>query len=221
MMTRTKDGDVHVVRMQNGENSIDLDFLQALNEQLDAVETDSEGACAMVLTGEGKFFSTGLNLNFLMNASEEQRAQFGERILATFRRLILFPVPVVGALNGHAFAAGAFLALACDFRIQREDRGWFCVSEVDVGVPIGPSMSGLLKAKLAPAVAREAALTGKRYDGPAAVAAGISDAAASEENLIPEATKLAAGLAGKGRDIFRQIKAEMYREIADGYLPPS
>lgn len=218
-MNREKDGDVYVVRMQNGENKIDLDFLSAFNEQLDAVEKDSEGACAMVLTGEGKFFSTGLNLDFLMNASAEDRAEFGTRILATYRRFILFPVPVVGALNGHAFAAGAFLSLACDFRVQREDRGWFCISEVDVGVPIGASMGGLLKAKLAAPVAREAALTGKRYDGPAAVAAGICDATASEADLVSTAIAIAAPLAAKQRPIFAQVKAEMYREVADGYLP--
>lgn len=221
MMNRSKDGDVHVVRMCNGENRVDLDFLAALNRELDAVERDADGPCALVLTGEGKFFSTGLNLDFLMSATDEQRAEFGPLILRTYRRLILLPVPVVAALNGHAFAAGAFLALACDFRIQRRDRGWFCVSEVDVGVPIGKPMGGLLKGKLSPAVAREAALTGKRYDGPAALAAGISDAVASEEDLVAEAMKIAGGLASKGRDIFGQVKAELYREIADGYLDPS
>ena len=137
MMTLETDGIVHVLTMRNGENTIDLDFLAALNEKLDAVENEADGAAALVLTGEGKFFSNGLNLDFLMNASDDRRREFGTTMLATMRRLILFPVPVVGALNGHAFAAGCFVALACDFRIQREDRGWICVSEVDVGVPIG------------------------------------------------------------------------------------
>lgn len=220
MMTRTKEGDVHVVVMQNGENTIDLDFLAALNEHLDAVEQDADGPAALVLTGEGKFFCNGLHLDFLMNASEQDRRRFGRTMISTMKRLILFPVPVVAALNGHAFAAGCFLALACDFRIQREDRGWICVSEVDVGVPIGKPMMGLLNGKLTPAIAREAALTGKRYAADDAIAAGFCDAKASESDLLTEAKKIAAVLATKERGIFKAIKSDLYAEIAAGYVVP-
>lgn len=218
MMTRTKDGDVHVVTMQDGQNTIDLDFLGELNERLDEAEREGDGPAALVLTGEGKFFSNGLNLDFLTNADREARAEFGVTMLTTMRRLILFPLPVVAALNGHAFAAGAFVALACDFRIQREDRGWICVSEVDVGVPIGPPMIGLLNAKLPAASAREAALTGRRYDADAALAAGFVDAKASEAGLLPAATEHAAALSSKGRAIFSAIKKDLYAGIAEGYV---
>ena len=221
MMTRTKEGDVHVVRMHNGENRIDLDFLRALNEQLDAVEEEADGPAAMVLTGDGKFFSSGLNLDFLMSASDDDRKQFGKAMMETMRRFILFRVPVVAAVNGHAFAAGCFLALACDFRIQREDRGWVCVSEVDVGVPIGDAMMGLLKAKVPAATAREAALTGKRYGADDAIAAGFCDGKASEAELLPKAIEQAAALASKGRDIFGSIKEQLYRDIAERYVVPS
>jgi Delta3-Delta2-enoyl-CoA isomerase len=221
MMTRTKDGDVHVLTMQNGENTIDLDFLAALTEHLDAVEADAEGPGALVLTGEGKFFSNGLNLDFLMNASDDQRKQFGVAMMSMMKKLVLFPTPVIAALNGHAFAAGCFLALACDFRIQREDRGWICVSEIDVGVPIGKPMMGLLNGKLTPAVARQAALTGKRYAADDAIAAGFSDAKASESDLLGEATKVAATLAAKERQIFKSIKKELYGEIAARFVLPA
>ena len=63
---------------------------------------------------------------------------------------------VVAAVNGHAFAAGAFLAMACDFRLMRADRGWICISEIDVGVPIGAPMMGILRAKLPATSAAEA-----------------------------------------------------------------
>ncbi len=221
MMTRTKDDDVHVLVMQNGENTIDLDFLAEFGEHLDAVEQEAESPCALVLTGEGKFFSNGLNLDFVMNASDEDRKRFGATMLSTMKRLILFPVPVVAALNGHAFAAGCFVALACDYRIQREDRGWICVSEVDVGVPIGKPMMGLLNGKLPAATAREAALTGKRYAADDAIAAGFSDAKAPEADLLAEATKVAARLAVKKRAIFKAIKSDLYREIADRFEIPA
>ena len=219
MISREQDGSAHILRMQNGQNTIDLEFLAALNEQLDAVEKEtSDCAGAVVLTGEGKFFSNGLNLEFMTNATPDEQKLFGKNMLGTIRRLILFPLPVVAALNGHAFAAGCFLALACDFRIQREDRGWICVSEVDVGVPIGRPMMGLLTGKVPPQTAREAALTGKRYTAQEAIDAGFCDSKAAEEDLLPKAIEIAQMLATKERTIFQAIKKDLYREVADGFI---
>ena len=101
--------------------------------------------------------------------------QFGKRMAEIHKRFLVLPCPTVAAMNGHAFAGGAFMALSCDYRIMREDRGWFCVSEVDVGVPIPPAMMGILQGKLPANTARDALLTGKRYTADEAIAAGIAD----------------------------------------------
>lgn len=67
----------------------------------------------------------------------EEMVRFGNTMGQIMERLLLAPIPTVAAINGHAFAAGAFLALACDYRIMREDRGWICISEVDAGLGVG------------------------------------------------------------------------------------
>ena len=187
---------------------------------LDEVEAEAEGPAAMILTGEGKFFSNGLNLNFLMSADDQTRAKFGATMMRTMRRLIEFPVPTVAALNGHAFAAGAFIALACDYRVQRADRGWICISEVDVGVPIGDPMMALLKGKVPAATAREAVLSGRRYAGEEALAAGFADAIASEDELLTTAKNLAAPLAQKQRRIFGTLKKQLYADFAPLFVAP-
>jgi hypothetical protein len=79
------------------------------------------------------------------------------------------------------------MALSCDYRIMREDRGWFCISEVDVGVPVPPAMMGILRAKLPANTARDALLTGKRYTAEEAIAAGIADGKAPADQLLAQA----------------------------------
>jgi len=215
-MDLTRDGDIHVVTLNHGPNMIDPAWQARMLDMLDAVEADCEGDAALVLTGEGKFFSNGLDVEVVMGLQGEDRALFGTSMNQIMGRLLMLPVPTVAAVNGHAFAAGAFLALACDYRVMREDRGWICVSEVDVGVPISAPMMNLLQAKLSPQTARDAVLTGKRYTADEAVAAGLADAKAAETDLLAEAKKLAGSLAGKQRRIFKTLKRTLHAEVGAG-----
>ena len=134
------------------------------------------------------------------------------------QRLLVLPCPTVAALNGHAFAGGAFLALSCDYRLMREDRGWFSVSEVDVGVPIPQPLMGMLEGKLTPNTARDALLTGKRYTADEAIAAGISDSKASEQELLSNAKALATQLATKEPGIFKTLKQRWFGPMADALV---
>jgi enoyl-CoA hydratase/carnithine racemase len=217
MIQLDRDGEIHVVTMNHGQNVVDPAWQAQMLEVLAAVEADCEGNAGLVLTGEGKFFSNGLNVQVVMGLEGEERSQFGARMMEIMRRLLLLPVPTVAAVNGHAFAAGAFLALACDYRLMREDRGWICVSEVDVGVPIGTPMMNLLRSKVTPQVARDAVLSGRRYAADEAIAAGLADGKAAEGDLLADATKLACSLARKERRIFKTLKRTLYQEVGAGF----
>jgi enoyl-CoA hydratase/carnithine racemase len=212
-----RDGEIHVVTMNDGPNMIDPAWQARMLEVLDAVEADCEGDAGLVLTGEGKFFSNGLNVEVVMGLGGDASALFGASMMKIMGRLLLLPVPTVAAVNGHAFAAGAFLALACDYRIMRADRGWICISEVDAGVPIGTPMMTLLKAKVSPQTARDAVLSGKRYAADEAIAAGFADGKASESDLLAEAKQLAGSMASKQRRIFTTLKRQLHADVAAGF----
>jgi Delta3-Delta2-enoyl-CoA isomerase len=79
------------------------------------------------------------------------------------------------------------LALAHDQRTMRADRGYFCLPEVDIGIPFTPGMSALIAARLPVRTAHEAMTTGRRYGGEDAAAAGIADEAVTEEQVLPRA----------------------------------
>ena len=134
-------------------------------------------------------------------------------------RLMLLGVPTAAAVTGHAFGLGAFVVLAHDQAVMREDRGWICISEVDVGVPIAPPMMALLRAKLPAKTLRAAVLTGKRYDAHEAIASGFVDASAPEAELLSDAKKLAAELATKERGIFGELKKTLWFDLARGFAP--
>ena len=100
------------------------------------------------------------------------------------------------------------------YRLMREDRGWFSVSEVDVGVPVPPAMMGILSGKLRADTARDALLTGKRYTADEALAAGIVDGKASIDNLLEQSKALAAQLATKEPGIFKTLKQTWFGPMA-------
>ena len=215
MINLTKQGHIHALTMEGEEgNAFDLDFLAALHASLDAVEAAADSPTALLITGTGKAFSVGLNVQTIMAYQPEQMATFNKEIRRLYGRLVNFPLPTIAAINGHAFAAGAILALACDYRVMREDRGWFCLSEVDVGVPIDPDVMVMMQAKLTPQVLRDAVLLGKRFGGPESVDLGVADAACSEESLTATAIEHITALSVKERTIFADIKSTLYASYA-------
>jgi enoyl-CoA hydratase/carnithine racemase len=211
-------GPVTVVRMDRGENRFHPHLLAALDAALDDVEA-GDGPGALVLTGAGKFFSNGLDLEYLAANPDDAEATLA-RVHALFGRVLGLPVPTVAAINGHVFAAGAMLALAFDQAVMREDRGYFCLPEADLGFPFTPGMNALITARLNPPVAHEAMVTARRYTGQEALAAGIVAEVAPEADVLERAVDRATALAGKPRQAIQAIKRGMYGPVLDLLMPP-
>jgi Delta3-Delta2-enoyl-CoA isomerase len=202
-------GEVTILRLTAGENRFNPVTLGAIAAALDELQ-GSDAPGALVITGEGKFFSNGLDLDWMGSAPPGGAEEVLRGLHALLARLLAFPVATIAAINGHAFAAGAMLALACDARVMREDRGYFCLPEVDLGLPFTPGMTALLKARLSAATAHEAMVAGRRYGAPDALAAGIVEATVPSEQVLETAVARAAGLAGRPRATVAAIKRGLY-----------
>jgi enoyl-CoA hydratase/carnithine racemase len=201
---------VWVLHMASGENRFNRASIDALHAALDQVEA-IEGPVALVTTGEGKFFSNGLDLDWLM-AGGDETVGFIDDVHRLLGRVLGFPAVTVAAVNGHAFAGGGMLAVAHDYVIMREDRGFWCLPEVDLGLPLTPGMYAVVAAHVPHQAVHDSALSGRRYSGPEAVAAGIADEVASEDAVLDRAVQVASGLAGKNRDVIAKHKRLMYGE---------
>lgn len=207
-------GDVFLLTMENGENRMNPSWLNAMNAALDEVDS-ATGPKALVTSGSGKFYSNGLDLEALMASGSESMAAFVADDERLFARLIATPYVTVAACNGHTFAAGAMLALCHDFRVMRADRGFFCLPEVDLGIPFTPGMDALIKGRLPHLTAHEVMVTGSRYGGEAAVAMGIMNEAVEEAQVVPRAIEMAAKLASKAGATMGVIKERMYAELLE------
>ncbi|HMI91596.1 MAG TPA: enoyl-CoA hydratase-related protein [Polyangiales bacterium] len=205
---QNQDG-IFVLRMQSGENRFNLPFIDALDAALDQVEQVQ--ARALVTVGEGKFYSNGLDLEWMGGPGREQAAATVGRVHKLLGRMLAFPTITVAALNGHTFAAGAMLALAHDFRVMRDDRGFFCLPEADIQIPFTEAMDAVIRCKLSKATAHEAMVTGRRYTAEQARSAQIVHDSAAEAEVLPAALTLAKTYAGKHAPTLTAIKRTMYQ----------
>jgi enoyl-CoA hydratase/carnithine racemase len=203
-----RDGDVFVLDLGDGENRFNAESVTALEEALGAVEA-APAPRALVTTASGKIWSNGLDLEWMAANGGEVEA-FVARLHRLLARVLAAGVPSVAAIQGHAFAAGAMLALAHDQRVMRADRGFFCLPEVDIRIPFTPGMSALIAARLAPATAHEAMTTGRRYGGVDAAAAGLVDLAVPEAEVLRVALERARALAAKDPATLAAIKEGLY-----------
>ena len=203
----TVDG-VTLVTMQAGENRFDLPFVTALERTL--LAGGAEGR-PLVLTGAGRFFSNGLDLDWLVEAGpggSHDMMVVLHRVLAV---LLAFPGATVAAVNGHAFGAGAILAAAADMRLMRQDRGYFCFPEVDLGLAMSQQFDAVLQAKYLRSSLLTGLLTGQRFGADQALALGFVDDVASEDGLVAAALDRARSLVGKDGATVGAIKRSLYR----------
>ncbi|MBY6686196.1 enoyl-CoA hydratase/isomerase family protein [Rhodococcus sp. BP-149] len=210
-MTATLDlrDGIAVLTLGDDENRFSPDWLDTVGAQLDKVEADARG---LVTVGTGKFYSNGLDLDWLM-ANGERADWYVGRVHALFARILTFPLPTVAAVNGHAFGAGAMFALAHDFRTMRADRGYYCFPEVDIDIPFTPGMAALIQAKLSPQDAVVAMTTGHRYGGADALAARLVDAIAPDDEVVGAAIERITPIAGKDRGTLGAIKTTMFAPV--------
>lgn len=206
----TREG-VHVLHLGDDENRFTPEWIDAVDDALDGVLA---APAPLVTVGGGKFYSNGLDLEWI--AADESRLEpYVQRVHELFARVLTLGVPTVAAINGHAFGAGAMIAMAHDWRIMRKDRGYFCFPEVDINIPFTPGMASLVQSKITPRAAVDAMTTGRRWSGPEALGSGLVDGTAMLDDLLGTATDRVAQLAGKDPATLTAIKTEMFSEAVE------
>ncbi len=213
-----KQGDVFIWYL-GSEGEVDNearfspDWLASTHAILDEVE-QSEGPAALVTTATGKFFSNGLDLEYILPRLDELDSYL-DSVHEIYHRVLTLPVPTVAAIQGHAFGAGAMLATAHDFRVMRSDRGFYCLPEANLQMPFTPGMSALITSRLSNQAALEAMTTSRRYGGADALGAGIVDQIETGDDLLAAAIARVQPLAALRGPNLGGIKASIHAELLD------
>ena len=164
----------------------------------------------MVITGAGRSFCAGLDLELLLSWTANQKLAYLETALRVFRRVWSLPQPVIAAVNGPAIAGGFDLAAFCDIRLAAKE-AIFGQAEINIGLtqiihPLYKSI-GLARAK-------ELAMTGQNISADEAFRIGLVNHVYPREELMPRAIEMARVLAAKPRGALFETK-RLTREVID------
>jgi enoyl-CoA hydratase len=178
-----------------------LDFQAALED----VKNDPEMK-TLIVTGEGRAFSTGADLKESKDRSIEDYRDYLAELQETSRKIIRFEKPIIAAINGYALGSGYELALACDIRIAAED--------AQIGSPearVTSSVTGgamrLVQDLIGPGKAKELLFTAEYIDGKEAEKIGLVNKAVPLDRLIEEAKEMARKIAKNSSFSLKMIKA--------------
>jgi len=220
VITLEKKNHVYLLKMDAGENRWNTSFVREFSNALDKVELDDGPGALVTFSLDEKFFSNGLDLDWVKNPEKYphsgDREVFGEEFMYLMGRMITLPIPTICAINGHAFGAGFMLSLSHDVRIMREDRGFICANEIQLGMKIPRPELALFRHKIPANSFFETVQLSRRWTGPDALNAGIVQAVGNIDELQEMALQKAEELAplATDRKNFGAHKEMLYGENA-------
>ena len=193
MLQERLEDNILIATLANGHtNPITQDMLRQLADMVQRVNA-ADGPKGLILTGEGRFFSSGFDLPLFMGFKDLAEAvaffEFEEQILTDF---FACRKPVVVAMNGHGVAGGLIFALAADYRIvKNHPKIKIGMSEIKIGLPLSIAQMAVVRFGLDSDIQmRNVLFSGNMMDVTKAREMGIVDEVVEEEDLLPRAKQV-------------------------------
>jgi enoyl-CoA hydratase len=214
MIELTQRGDIAIVKLVHGKaNALDVDFCNAIAEQFDKLR--DAPAKAVVLTGQGRIFSAGVDLVRLSEGGAPYVRQFLPALHRLYDSVFFFPKPVVAAVNGHAIAGGCVLECCADKRIAAKDGSRIGVTELLVGVAFPPLAFEVMKFATPPRYLADGMYSGATFTPDVALTRGLVDEVVEAPVLLDRAVAAAETLAALSPKAFAQTKQQIRQPAAD------
>ncbi|MCJ7579286.1 MAG: enoyl-CoA hydratase/isomerase family protein [Candidatus Aminicenantes bacterium] len=211
----SKDNGIAIVTLNRSKvNALNEPFIEQLNSTFINLENDKTVE-AVIITGQGKFFSFGFDIPELLGYSKESFTRYLIKFTNLYTSMFLFPKPLVAALNGHTIAGGCMLSLACDFRIIVSEKAKISLNEISFGALVFAGSIELLKYCVNQRNAESILFSGKMYSANEAIKLGLVDQISSYEKLMDDSIKIAREFANKDKTAFRGLKSLLRKPVAE------
>ena len=185
-------------------NALNSTVLEELDATFDAINLD-EVRC-VILTGAGqKSFVAGADIGEMSSLTKAEGEALGKKGNDVFLKIENFPVPVICAINGFALGGGCEIAMSCDIRIC-SDNAVFGQPEVGLGITPGFGGTQRLARLVGPGMAKQMIYTARNIKADEAFRIGLVNAVYTQEELLPAAEKMAAGIAKNAPIAVRNCK---------------
>jgi enoyl-CoA hydratase len=205
---------IAVLTMRHGKaNALDIELCEALAARFHALHADASKA--VVITGQGKIFSAGVDLIRVGNGGASYIRDFLPALHKLYDQVFFHPKPVVAAINGHAVAGGAVLAACADRRIMAREGGRIGVTEMLVGVPFPALALEIVRFAVPARHLPEFTLSGATYTTDAALDRGWIDEIAEPTELLEDALAVATELAELSPQAFAQTKRQLRQAVTE------
>ena len=207
---------IAVMALTHGKaNAIDIEFCEALAARF--IELRKSDAKAVVVTGQGKMFSAGVDLKRLSEGGVDYIRNFLPVLHKLYDTVFYHPKPVVAAINGHAIAGGAVLAACADRRIMARESGRIGVTELLVGVPFPALAFEIVRFAVPPRYLAEFTLGAATYTSDLALQRGWVDEVVEPGVLMERALAAAQALAALSPPAFAQTKRQIRQAVTERY----
>lgn len=201
-------------------NALSSAIIQEIDQTLDEIEKD-DSIKAVVLHGEGRFFSAGADIKEFTEVNHpDQFSELSAKGQEVFQRIEDFSIPVIAAIHGAALGGGLELAMACSIRIVSES-ATLGLPELTLGLIPGFAGTQRLPKLVGAAKAYEMILTGEPIKGKEAFALGLANQVVKNESVLEEALNLAQKIAEKSKptiektmELIAYAKAGKFKEGA-------
>ena len=198
------DYGIITINREKALNALNSTVLEELDQTLDAVNLE-EVRC-LILTGAGhKSFVAGADIGEMSSLTKAEGEAFGKKGNDVFRKLETFPVPVIAAVNGFALGGGCEISMSCDIRIC-SDNAVFGQPEVGLGITPGFGGTQRLARLVGAGMAKQMIYTARNIKAEEALRIGLVNAVYTQEELMPAAEKMAAGIAKNAPIAVRNCK---------------
>lgn len=193
-------------------NALNSTVLEELNATFDAINLD-EVRC-VILTGAGqKSFVAGADIGEMSSLTKAEGEAFGKKGNDVFLKIENFPIPVICAINGFALGGGCEIAMSCDIRIC-SDNAVFGQPEVGLGITPGFGGTQRLARLVGSGMAKQMIYTARNIKADEAYRIGLVNAVYTQEELLPAAEKMAAGIAKNAPIAVRNCKKAINEGLA-------